>query len=124
MATDDGNPTRLYTDDWMGYNNVSDIGFDHRKGNHSKGFGKATEHSNNIEAHWRVLRSVSGFNKGFYSKNLLRVEEKLYEAKWRIETPKHLLCDSLAQILLLYGSNLWEDLSLVIVLISLFKNFI
>ena len=74
MATDDGNPTRLYTDDWMGYNNVSDIGFDHRKGNHSKGFGKATEHSNNIEAHWRVLRSVSGFNKGFYEDTYKNIE--------------------------------------------------
>jgi len=109
IANDPYNPTRTYTDSWLGYNALRSNGYDHRRGNHSIRFGSGSEHSNTIESYWRLIRKESGFNNGFSAGKIEKLEWRLHKATWRLSTTKTDLVDSLAEMLMAMEINFDEE---------------
>jgi IS1 family transposase len=85
VELDPSNPCRIYTDGWMAYSQLSDIGYDHRCVNHYRTFGYGSETTNHIESKWFEIKRTGIFNKGFSTEKAELVQIKINEVLWRLE---------------------------------------
>lgn len=61
----DDNRTRVYTDRWLGYNRLNELGYNHWVVNHALGWGSGHWTTNRIEGYWSIIKKVCVFNEGF-----------------------------------------------------------
>lgn len=76
--------TRIYTDCWAGYTNISNLGYSHHKVNHSIGFGIGTYTTNHVENLWSRIKGTGLFEEGFSSSDYSAVYRQLKIAEYLV----------------------------------------
>lgn len=84
--------SRVSTDDWLGYRNVRDEGFDHSTVNHSaEEWVRGDTHTNTIEAFWAMVRRTIAGTHIWVSRKHLPTYLREIEYRWNLRHSPHLL---------------------------------
>ncbi|HRP37607.1 MAG TPA: IS1595 family transposase [Candidatus Dojkabacteria bacterium] len=92
----------VYSDGWQGYSRLEELGFDHRKVNHSQTFGEGQDTTNNIENYWKHLKEITHQSSGVQPGKedpWNRVQEIINEGIWRLRFHSEELKDELVHII-------------------------
>eukprot|EP00825_Cyclidium_porcatum_P047914 TRINITY_DN7887_c0_g1_i1.p1 TRINITY_DN7887_c0_g1~~TRINITY_DN7887_c0_g1_i1.p1 ORF type:complete len:207 (-),score=20.40 TRINITY_DN7887_c0_g1_i1:42-662(-) len=79
VHTQANNPTRVYTDGWLGYSFLDhdpELHYQHFVINHQHGFGLGINTTNHIEGFWAELKKLANFDRGY---NLNQLDEVKFQ---------------------------------------------
>lgn len=82
VYTAPNNPTRIYSDGWAAYLQLTRYHYEHRRINHTIGFGLGSETTNGIESFWSQLKSAAGSYHGIKGSTRKEIQIKLDTALW------------------------------------------
>ena len=66
--------SHIYTDGWLAYNSLSDLGYNHTRVIHERGFGSGDNTTNHIEALWSDLKNLTNHDSGIKAGTLRPLE--------------------------------------------------
>jgi transposase-like protein/IS1 family transposase len=96
----------IYTDGWLSYGGLEDLGYEHRIVIHEEGFGSGLNTTNHIESCWSELKELSLYSRGIQGGGEDRwedIQEYIDLAIWLRENKGRNLVEELIEVLNFYA---------------------